>query len=163
MRRERWGEGWHFIHPSIYLPIHLSIYLFVHLFMYLCILPFPMAQQVKNLLSRWKTQETWVWSLGQEDSLEKQMATHSSTLAWRIPWTEKPDGLWSMGSQRVRHDWVTNTFTFIHPSIHPCVHPHIIHPSRTATRLFMVLKCQLRALNLKLFSFFWWQLSKRGS
>ena len=49
-------------------------------------------------------QETWVGSLGQEDSLEKEMATVSSILAWRIPWTEEPGGLFSMGSQRVRHD-----------------------------------------------------------
>ena len=48
--------------------------------------------------------ETWVPSLGQEDPLEKEMATHSSTLAWKIPWMEEPDGLQSMGSQRVRHD-----------------------------------------------------------
>ena len=47
--------------------------------------------------------ETWVRSLGQEDPLEKGMATHSSILAWRIPWTEEPGGLQSMGSQRVRH------------------------------------------------------------
>ena len=57
-------------------------------------------------------QETWVWSLGWEDPLEKGMVTHSSILAWRIPWTEKPDGLQAMGSQRVRHNWATNTFTF---------------------------------------------------
>ena len=50
------------------------------------------------------TQETWVLSLGQEDRLEKEMATHSSILAWRIPWTEEPSGLQSMGSPRVRHD-----------------------------------------------------------
>ena len=49
-------------------------------------------------------QETQVQSLGQEDPLEKEMATHSSILAWRIPWTEDPDGLQSMGSQRVGHD-----------------------------------------------------------
>ena len=49
-------------------------------------------------------QETQVQSLGQEDPLEKEMATHSSTLAWRIPWTEEPGGLLSMGLQRVRHD-----------------------------------------------------------
>ena len=55
-------------------------------------------------------QETWVWSLGQGDPLEKEMATHSNVLAWRILWTEEPGGLWSIGSQRVRHDWVTNTF-----------------------------------------------------
>ena len=56
-------------------------------------------------------QETWVWSLGREDPLEKEMATHSSILAWRISWTEEPGGLQSMGSQRVRHDWTTNTPT----------------------------------------------------
>jgi len=48
--------------------------------------------------------ETWVRSLGQEDPLEKGMATHSSILAWRIPWTEKPGGLWSMELQRVGHN-----------------------------------------------------------
>ena len=56
-------------------------------------------------------QETRVPPLGQEDPLEKEMATHSSTLAWRIPWTEEPGGLQSMGSQRVGHDCPTNTFT----------------------------------------------------
>ena len=54
-------------------------------------------------------QDTWVQSLGQEDSLEKGMTTHSSILAWRIPWTEEPDELQSVGSQRVGHDWATNT------------------------------------------------------
>ena len=54
-------------------------------------------------------QETWVQSLCREVPLQKQTATHSSVLAWRIPWTEEPGGLWSMGSQRVRHDWATNT------------------------------------------------------
>ena len=49
-------------------------------------------------------QEIWVQSLGQEDPLEKEMKTHSSILAWRIPWTEEPGGLQSMGSQRVGHD-----------------------------------------------------------
>ena len=48
--------------------------------------------------------ETWVRSLGQEDPLEQEMAIHSSTLAWKIPWTEEPGGLQSMGSQKVRHD-----------------------------------------------------------
>ena len=53
-------------------------------------------------------QGTRVWSLGQEDPLEKEMATHSSTLAWKIPWTEDPGRLQSTGSQRVGHDWVTS-------------------------------------------------------
>ena len=55
------------------------------------------AQRVKRLPAM---QETWVRSLGQEDSLEKKMATHSSILAWEIPWTEEPDGLQSMGLQK---------------------------------------------------------------
>ena len=54
--------------------------------------------------------ETWVWSLCEEDSLEKGIATHSSILAWRIPWTEEPGGLQSVGLQRVRQDWMTFTF-----------------------------------------------------
>ena len=52
-------------------------------------------------------QETWVPSLGQEDPLEEEMATHSSTLAWKIPWTEEPGGLQSRGSQRIGDDLVT--------------------------------------------------------
>ena len=60
-----------------------------------------MAQTVKNLPAM---RETQVRSLGQEDPLEKEMATHSSILAWRIPWTEEPGGLQSMRSQRVRHN-----------------------------------------------------------
>ena len=67
------------------------------------------AQKVKNLSTM---QETQVRSLGWEDPLEKGKATHSSILAWRIPWTEEPGGPQSMGSQRVRHDLVTATFTF---------------------------------------------------
>ena len=59
------------------------------------------AQVVKNLQAMQKSQ---VRSLGREDPLEKGMATHSSILAWEIPWTEEPGGLQSMGSQRVRHD-----------------------------------------------------------
>ena len=60
-----------------------------------------MAQRLKYLPAMW---ETWVQSLGQEHSLEKEMATHSSSLSWRIPWTEDLGGLQSMGSHRVRHD-----------------------------------------------------------
>ena len=65
-----------------------------------------MAQTAKNLPAK---QETWVWSLSLEDSLEKGMATHSRILAWKIPWTEEPGGLQSRGLQKVRHNWVTNT------------------------------------------------------
>ena len=63
-------------------------------------------QTVKNLYA---TQKTQVQSLGQEDSKEKGTATHSSIVAWRIPWTEESGGLESMGLQRARHDWETNT------------------------------------------------------
>ena len=59
-------------------------------------------------------QEAWVQSLGQEDLLEKEMATHSSIFAWRIPWTEESDRLQYMGSQRIRHDLVTNTLFSIY-------------------------------------------------
>ena len=59
------------------------------------------AQTVKRLLTMW---ETWVRSLGREDPLEEEMATHSSILAWKIPWMEECGKLQSMGSQRVRHD-----------------------------------------------------------
>ena len=59
-----------------------------------------MAQRLKHLPAMW---ETWVRSLGQEDPLEKEMATHSSILAWRISWMEEPSGLQSMGSQIVGH------------------------------------------------------------
>ena len=62
------------------------------------------AQRLKRLPPMW---ETRVWSLGWEDPLKKEMATHSSIFAWRIPWTEEPGGLQSTGSQRVGHSWVT--------------------------------------------------------
>ena len=65
---------------------------------------------VKNLPTM---QETWVRSLGWEDPLEKGMATHPSILAWRIPWTEEPGRLQSMGSQGVGHNRATNTFTLL--------------------------------------------------
>ena len=77
---------------SILVTFKGSIYLFQ---------AFLVAQMVKNLSA---TQETWVQSLGQEDPLEKGMATHSSILAWRIPWTEEPGRLQSTGSQRVERD-----------------------------------------------------------
>ena len=60
-----------------------------------------MAQRVKHVPAMW---ETWVQSLGQEDPLEKEMATHSIILAWTIPWTEEPGGLLSTGSQKVGYD-----------------------------------------------------------
>ena len=76
--------------------------------MYVCIQPFYVylfrslvAQMVKRLST---VRDTWVRSLGREDPLEKEMAIHSSTIAWKIPWTEEPGRLQSMGSRRVGHD-----------------------------------------------------------
>ena len=71
------------------------------------------AQWMKNLPAVQKMQETWVRSLVQEDPLEKDMATHSSILAWRIPWMEESGGLQSIELQRVRHDWACT---------HACIH-----------------------------------------
>ena len=78
------------------------------------------AQMVKNLTEMQETQEMWFWSLGWEDPLEEEMTTYSSILAWRIPWTEEPGGLQSMGSQRVRYNWATNTFIFTFRDIVGC-------------------------------------------
>ena len=70
-----------------------------------------MAQTVKNLSA---VQETWVQSMGQKDSLEKEITTYSSIPAWGIPWTAEPEGLQSVGSQRVEHDCGTkHTYTSI--------------------------------------------------
>ena len=71
---------------------------------------FLMAQTVKNLPPM---QETRVWSLGWEDTLEEGMVTHSSILAWRIPWTEESRGLQSIGLQRVGHDWSDLAHTWV--------------------------------------------------
>ena len=65
---------------------------------------------VKRLPTMW---ETWVRSLGREDPLEKEMATHSSIHAWKIPWTKEPGGRQSMGSQRVRHDWAISLLLYL--------------------------------------------------
>ena len=64
----------------------------------------PMAQQIKNLPAVQETQETWIQSLGQEDPLEEEMATRSSILARKIPWTVETGRLWSIESQRVEHN-----------------------------------------------------------
>ena len=74
-----------------------------------------MAQAVKRLPAM---QETWVWSLGWEDPLEKEIATHSSTLVWKIPWTEEPGKLQTMRSQRVGHDWATWLYGIWFGNIH---------------------------------------------
>ena len=85
---------------KLYYLYYIKSYIYIYMYMTSLV-----AQMAKHLLIVW---ETWVWSLGQEDPLEKEMAIHSSILAWKIPWMEEPGGLQSMGSQRVRHDWVTS-------------------------------------------------------
>ena len=95
--------------------------------------PFPvksflMAQMVKNPTAMW---DTWARSLGWEDPLEEGMATHSSILAWRIPWAEEPGGLQSMGSQRGGHDCVTK---------HGTVSPHAIHFQASDKSHFLALE-----------------------
>ena len=88
----------------------------IYLYLFGCTRASQVALVVKNLPAM---QETWVWTLGWEDPLQEGMATHSSTLAWRIPWTEEPGRLQSMGSQRVRHDWATKHSTL--PNSSPAV------------------------------------------
>ena len=82
------------------LYFHLSLICFLHDSCYMDRASLA-AQMVKRLPAMW---ETWVQFLGQEDPLEKEMAIHSSTLAWKIPWMEEPVGLQSMGSLRVGHN-----------------------------------------------------------
>ena len=76
------------------------------------------GSEVKNLPAVWETQ---IGSLGWEDPLEKGMATHSSILAWRMPWTEEPGRLQSMGLQRVGQDQVTNTLTSLSSFTHSLI------------------------------------------
>ena len=104
---ERWFLVLYGILPLIYLWITINHFnyittLLTHVVCGLLLV----AQTVKNPFAM---QETHVGSLGQEDPLEKEMASHSSILAWEIPWTEEPGGLQSMGLQRVGHNWTTNT------------------------------------------------------
>ena len=91
--------------PGIYFNLYMCVYVYVYCSCYKG--ASLVALTVKFLLLM---QETWVPSLDQEVLLEKEMATHSSILAWRVPWTEEPGGLQSMGSQRIRHDWALSLF-----------------------------------------------------
>ena len=72
-----------------------------------------MALVVKNPPANGGDRREVVWSLGREDPLEEDMATHSSILAWRIPWTEEPGGLYPIGLERVRYDWSDLAHTHI--------------------------------------------------
>ena len=88
-------------HSCLENSIDRGIYIHAQLYFWASLV----TQNVKNPPA---THETQVLSLGQEDPLQKGVATHSSIPSWRIPWTEEPGGLQSMGLQRVRNDWVTN-------------------------------------------------------
>ena len=110
----------HIIWNSKVLLKHSHAHLFTYyLWLLLCydvrvgIVTLPVKPKMTSLcLWRWKhlptMQKTQVWSLNWEDPLEKKIATHSSTLTWKIPWLEEPVGLHFMGSQRVGHDWETS-------------------------------------------------------
>ena len=93
------------------------------------------AQRLKRLPTM---RETWVRSLGRADPLEKEMATHSSILAWRIPWTEKPGGLQSTGSQRVGHDWATELNWVI---FDPVLFIFLSHSANQAPNLLSLTEC----------------------
>ena len=89
----------------------------------------PRGSAVKNLPVMQNTQETWIGPQDWEDPPEEGMATHSRILAWRIPWTEEPGRLQSMGSQRVRHDWATeHTCTQSHFKTQACLTDHVASP-----------------------------------
>ena len=109
----KWWHGkysfsWHFFSSLVFTPPQWMLtWLTVPWTMYRHFWASLVAQLVKNLPVM---QETWVRSLGWEDPLEEGMATHSSILAWRIPWTGEPGGLQSMGSQRVGHDWLSTAW-----------------------------------------------------
>ena len=96
------------------------------------------AQRLKHLPPM---QETWVQSLGREDPLEKEMATHSSILAWRIPWTEEPGRLQSTGSQRVGHNWATS--------------PSFLHLHELTTMKSLVTVCH----HTELLAYYYWRYS----
>ena len=85
------------------------------------------AQWVKNLPAVQEMQETWVWSLGWKDSLGKEMATYSSIFAWRIPWTEEPGRLQSMGSQGAGHNWSTWARTHMYVCMYLHI-PQLLYP-----------------------------------
>ena len=96
---------WKISSPYGFISGHLILFHGLFVYPYASTWTSLVAQTVKRLSTM---RETWVWSLGWEDPLKKEMAIHSSTIAWKIPWTEEPGRLQSMGSQRVGHDWATS-------------------------------------------------------
>ena len=147
------GVGCHFPLQGLFLSQGLSLCLLCLLNWQVDSLPlgFLLTQMIKNLPT---VQETQVWFLCWEDLLEKEMATHSNILAWRNPWTEEPDWLQSMGSQRVGHDWMTNTFTTLPISLQGS-HLYILSPALSlwdssleiSERLYLGLKFSVCLLN----------------
>ena len=122
-----WTElNWIYITIYLYTPLYTHVHVYIYMCMYTVYVSMSslVAQTVKHLCTMW---ETWVWSLGREDPLEKEMAIHSSTIAWRIPWTEERGRLQSMGLQRVGHDWATSlSFTYtVYVYLHIYIPVHI--------------------------------------
>ena len=100
-----------YIYTFIYIYIYIYksvVYIHTYMYTYIHIHKYKIPLVTQRLKSLPEMRETWVWSLGWEDSLKKGMATHSSILVWRIPWMEEPGGLQSMGSQRVGRNWMTS-------------------------------------------------------
>ena len=95
------------MYVCVYIYIYIYIYTYTYTHTHTHIYSFPGGSVVKNPPAVQETKETCISSLGWEDPLEKEMATHSSILAWEIPWIEESGRLQSVGSQRVRHNLVT--------------------------------------------------------
>ena len=106
-----------------------------------------MAQTVKNLPA---VQQTPFWSLGQEDPLEEELATHSSILAWEIPWAEEPGGLQSMGWQIVAYCWVTNIYLLIvfFGGGESCRESHEQSPSVPLVTNFLIIQLKMMSFLL---------------
>ena len=100
-----------YINTYVYINIYIYIYIYTHIYIHCIYKASLVAQRLKRLPGMW---ETWIWSLDREDTLEKEMVTHSSTLAWRIPWREEPGRLQSMGPHRVGHDWATSLILIVY-------------------------------------------------
>ena len=120
----------HSMYPGGYFYVSMmcmcvNICIFVYACIYICIWASLVAQRLKCLPGM---QETWVPSLGWEDPLEKEMATHSSTLVWRIPWREEPGRLQSMGSQSVGHDWATSLTYLLYFFCRPLIVQSLVLP-----------------------------------
>ena len=100
-------------------------------------------------------QETWVWSLSREDPLEKEMATHSTIFIWKIPWTEEPCRLQSKGSQRVRHDWATNTHVGASSQSSHWAGHHQLSYCHILVKNWLAVVYSRRRQHFKIMIFFW--------